>query len=214
MALEQPGPYPVRFSIDYPESSRRLTTFFRLLLAIPILIVLGLISGAPLSDDVTDSQWTTPLIAGGLLWIPTLLMILFRRKYPRWWFDWNLELTRFVTRVYAYLMLLQDDYPSTDEQQGVHLDIPYPDAEGQLNRFLPLFKWILAIPHYIALAVIGTLAVAVTVIAWFAILIAGRYPRELFLFVEGVFRWALRVGAYAFLLTTDRYPPFRFGADS
>ena len=211
MALEQPDPYPVRFSIDYPESSRRLTTFFRLLLAIPILIVLGLISGAPLSDDVTDSQWTTPLIAGGLLWIPTLLMILFRRKYPRWWFDWNLELTRFVTRVYAYLMLLQDDYPSTDEQQGVHLDVPYPDAEGQLNRFLPLFKWILAIPHYIALAVIGTLAVAVTVIAWFAILIAGRYPRELFLFVEGVFRWALRVGAYAFLLTTDRYPPFRFG---
>ena len=214
MALEQPDPYPVRFSIDYPESSRRLTTFFRLLLAIPILIVLGLISGAPLSDDVTDSQWTTPLIAGGLLWIPTLLMILFRRKYPRWWFDWNLALTRFVTRVYAYLMLLQDDYPSTDEQQGVHLDVPYPDVDGQLNRFLPLFKWILAIPHYIALAVIGTLAVAVTVIAWFAILIAGRYPRELFLFVEGVFRWALRVGAYAFLLTTDRYPPFRFGADS
>ena len=211
MALEQPTPYPVRFSIDYPESSRRLTTIFRLLLAIPILIVLGLISGAPLSDDVTDSQWTTPLIAGGLLWIPTLLMILFRRKYPRWWFDWNLELTRFVTRVYAYLMLLQDDYPSTDEQQGVHLDVPYPDVDGQLNRFLPLFKWILAIPHYIALAVIGTLAVAVTIIAWFAILIAGRYPRELFLFVEGVFRWALRVGAYAFLLTTDRYPPFRFG---
>ena len=214
MALEQPDPYPVRFSIDYPGSSRRLTTFFRILLGIPILIVLGLISGAPLSDDVTDSQWTTPLIAGGLLWIPTLLMILFRRKYPRWWFDWNLELTRFVTRVYAYMMLLQDDYPSTDEQQGVHLDVPYPDADGQLNRFLPLFKWILAIPHYIVLAVIGTLAVAVTIIAWFAILIAGRYPRELFLFVEGVYRWALRVGAYAFLLTTDRYPPFRFGADS
>ena len=211
MALEQPDPYPVRFSIDYHESSRRLTTFFRILLGIPILVVLGLISGAPLSDDVTDSQWTTPLIAGGLLWIPTLLMILFRRKYPRWWFDWNLELTRFVTRVYAYMMLLRDDYPSTDEQQGVHLDIPYPDVDGQLGQFMPLFKWILAIPHYIALAVFGTLAVAVTVIAWFAILIAGRYPRELFLFVEGVFRWALRVGAYAFLLTTDRYPPFRFG---
>ena len=214
MAPEQPDPYPVRFSIDYPESSRRLTTFFRLLLAIPILIVLGLISGATPSNDLTDSQWTTPLIAGGLVWMPTLLMILFRRKYPRWWFDWNLELTRFVTRVYAYMMLLRDDYPSTDEQQGVHLDIPYPDVEGQLNRFLPLFKWILAIPHYIALAVIGSLAVVVTVIAWFAILIAGRYPRELFLFVEGVYRWALRVGAYAFLLTTDRYPPFRFGADS
>ena len=214
MAPEQPNPYPVRFSIDYPESSRRLTTFFRLLLAIPILIVLGLISGATLSNDVTDSQWTTPLIAGGLVWIPTLLMILFRRKYPRWWFDWNLELTRFAVRVHAYLMLLRDDYPSTDEHQGVHLDIPYPDVEGELGRVMPLIKWILAIPHFIALAVIGSLAVAVTVIAWFAILIAGRYPRELFLFVEGVFRWSLRVGAYAFLLTTDRYPPFRFGADS
>ena len=162
-------------------------------------------------DAHDDFGWTAPLVAGGFVWIPTILMILFRRKYPRWWYDWNLELTRFVTRVYAYLMLLRDDYPSTDEPQGVHLDVPYPDAEGQLNRFMPLFKWILAIPHYIALAVIGSLAVAVTVISWFAILIAGRYPRELFLFVEGTLRWSLRVGAYAFLLTTDRYPPFRFG---
>ena len=141
-----------------------------------------------------------------------MLMILFRRKYPRWWFDWNLELIRFVTRVEAYLMLLRDDYPSTDERQGVHIDVPYPDAQGELNRFLPLIKWILAFPHYIVLAIIGSLVVLVTIIAWFAILIVGRYPRELFLFVEGTLRWGMRVTAYAFLLTTDRYPPFRFGA--
>ena len=229
MAPEQPNPYPVRLSIDYPESSRRLTAFFRLFLAVPILILLFLITGAPPSDEVTDVDWdlpeaasdllwtpaiwmfTAPLVAGGLVWIPAILMILFRRKYPRWWFDWNLEMTRFATRIYTYLILLRDDYPSTDEPQGVNLDIPYPEVETQLNRFLALIKWFLAIPHYIALAVLWSLAVAVTVIAWFVILIVGRYPRELFLFVEGVLRWSLRVLAYAFLLTTDRYPPFRFG---
>ena len=210
----EPAPYPVQFSIDYPGSSRRLTAFFRIVLAIPILVLLGLVSGSVPADEATDYEWTAPLLTGGVLWLAPMLMILIRRKYPRWWFDWNLELARFATRVTAYLMLLRDDYPSTDEPQGVHLDIPYPDVEGELSRFLPLVKWILAIPHYIALAVVGTLAVAVTVIAWFAILIAGRYPRELFLFVEGTLRWYLRVGAYAFLLTTDRYPPFRFGADS
>ncbi len=208
---EQPAPYPVRFSIDYPESSRRLTALFRLVLAIPILILLSLVSGAAPTGDTTEYQGMTLLVAGGLLWLPPMLMILFRRKYPRWWFDWNLELLRFVTRVEAYLMLLRDDYPSTDERQGVHIDVPYPDVEGELNRFLPLVKWILAIPHYVVLAIIGSLAFLVTIIAWFAILIVGRYPRELFLFVEGTLRWGMRVTAYAFLLTTDRYPPFRFG---
>ena len=212
---EQPAPYPVQFSVDYPESSRRLTAFFRIVLAIPILIVAGLLTGGPLMGDVTTSlwtDWTSAFYLGGVVWIPTMLMIVFRRKYPRWWFDWNLELLRFVIRVEAYLLLLRDDYPSTDERQGVHIDVPYPDAAGQLNRILPLVKWILAFPHYIVLAFIGFLVVLVTVIAWFAILIVGRYPRELFLFVEGTLRWGFRVTAYAFLLSTDRYPPFRFGA--
>ena len=209
---EQPAPYPVQFSIDYPESSSRLTAFFRILLAIPILIVAGLVSGAAPVGDTATYQWTTAVFVGGLVWLPTLLMILFRRKYPRWWFDWNLELLRFVVRVEAYLLLLRDDYPSTDERQGVHIDVPYPDAKGELNRILPLVKWILAFPHYIVLTIIGSLIVLVTIIAWFAILIVGRYPRELYLFVEGTLRWGFRVTAYAFLLSTDRYPPFRFGA--
>ena len=208
---EQRAPYPVQFAIDYPESSRRVTALFRIVLAIPVGILYALLSGTAPTGDPTY-QWTAALYMGGLVWIPAVLMILLRRKYPRWWFDWNLELLRFLTRVQAFVLLLRDDYPSTDEPQGVRIDVPYPDAEGRLNRFLPLVKWLLAIPHYIVLAVLGTLALLATIVAWFAILIAGRYPRELFLFVEGTLRWAFRVTAYAFLLSTDRYPPFRFGA--
>ena len=116
---------------------------------------------------------------------------------------------RFSTRIYAYLMLLRDEYPSTDEEQAVHIDIPYPNAKEELNRWLPLVKWIMAIPHYIVLCFLDIAAWVVVIIAWFAILFTGRYPQSLFDFVVGVFRWSLRVVVYAFLLTTDRYPPFR-----
>ncbi len=150
--------------------------------------------------------------AGGLLFLGPLLMILFRRKYPRWWFDWNLALQRFGVRVVAYLALLDDRYPSTDEEQSVHLDYPYPNAQAELNRWLPLVKWFLAIPHYIVLFFLNIAAFVVVVIAWFAILFTGRYPRSLFTFVEGVMRWQNRVVAYAFLLVTDAYPPFRLSA--
>ena len=149
------------------------------------------------------------LEGGGALFLATLLMLVFRRKYPRWWFDWHLELTRFTTRVGAYVLLLRDEYPSTDEAQAVRLDLDYPDAAADLNRFLPIVKWLLAIPHYIVLIVLWVVAIVVTVLAWFAILITGRYPRPLFDFVLGVSRWSLRVEAYMWLLTTDRYPPFR-----
>jgi hypothetical protein len=136
-------------------------------------------------------------------------MILFRQKYPRWWFDWNLELSRFSARVGVYLALMDDRYPSTDEGQSVHLDFPFPDVPRDLNRWLPLVKWLLAIPHYIVLLFLFIAAIVTIFIAWFAILFTGRYPRGLFDFVEGVGRWANRVAAYAFLLVTDKYPPFR-----
>jgi hypothetical protein len=135
-------------------------------------------------------------------------MIVFRMRYPRWWFGFARELARFGARIGAYLTLLTDQYPSTVEEQSVHLEIEYPEAERDLNRWLPLVKWLLAIPHYLVLVVLWLAAIVAVVVAWFAILVTGRYPRALFDFVVGVGRWSLRVAAYAFLLVTDRYPPF------
>jgi hypothetical protein len=200
--------YPISLSIDYPDRKlNRLTTFFRLFMAIPIAIILGLIIGAAFGWK--DGEWSYQYATAGLVVLPTLLMLLCRHKYPRWWFDWNLALTRFCTRVSVYLTLLRDEYPSTDEEQTVHLDIPYPNAKEELKRWLPLVKWIMAIPHFVILLFLYAAAAVVVIIAWFAILFTGRYPRSLFDFVVDVFRWALRVSVYAFLLTTDRYPPFR-----
>jgi len=174
---------------------------------IPIAIILALVN-AGIIDFRHINSWDWQYAAGGILFLATLLMILFRQKYPRWWFDWNINLTKFSTRVGAYIALLTDVYPSTDEEQSVHIGIPYPDVPKDLNRWLPLVKWFLAIPHYIVLACLGVAAIVCVVIAWFAILFTGRYPRGLFDFVVGVYRWGLRVAAYAFLLTTDRYPLF------
>ncbi len=207
-----PG-YPLRLEIDYPEGGlSRLKTAFRLILVIPIGVLTTLLTGGAAQPTEIDSGadgWSALVYAGGVVFLPALLMILFRRKYPRWWFDWNLELVRFSTRVVAYLFLLRDEYPSTDDQQAVHLDIDYPDAARDLNRWLPLIKWLLAIPHFLLLVLLSVFGLVVTVIAWFAILITGRYPRPLFNFAVGVTRWSLRVQAYMLLLVTDRYPPFR-----
>ena len=200
--------YPVKLSVDYPDRElNRLTTFFRLIVVIPIAIVLGLVGGPSFEWQGADSI-SYQYAAGAVLFLPTLLMILFQQKYPRWWFDWNVAMTRFAARVWAYIALLRDEYPSTDEEQAVHIEIPYPNVKEQLNYWYPLVKWFLAIPHYIVLWALGVAAVVCVVVAWFAILFTGRYPRELFDFVVGVFRWVLRVAAYAFLLTTDEYPPF------
>ncbi len=202
--------YPVRFSVEYPDRElNRLTTAFRLIVAIPILIVAGSIGGHEEAFGAGRHAGTIGAGLGGLLFLAPLLMILFRQKYPRWWFDWNLELLRFSNRVGVYLALMSDRYPSTDERQAVALDFPYPDAKQGLNRWLPLVKWLLAIPHYILLVFLWIAAVVSVVIAWFAILFTGRYPRGLFDFVLGVFRWTNRVVGYAFILVTDEYPPFR-----
>lgn len=209
----QPAEYPLTMSIDYPDRPlNRLTTFFRIFVAIPILIVLGAIEGGSWQWTWNNHSSSVAWGTGGLLVLGPLLMIVFRRKYPRWWFDFNLQLQRFGNRVAAYLALMDDRYPSTDEQQSVHLDYAYPDVATQLNRWLPLVKWFLAIPHYIVLFFLDIAAFVVVVIAWFAILFTGRYPRGIFTFVEGVIRWHNRVIAYAAVLITDVYPPFRLSA--
>lgn len=230
--------YPLRLAVDYPDRPlNRLTTFFRLFAVISIFIVLASIdAGSSWSwnwlnsavwygehwydidealpwygDPWYDIDEAPPSFTSlfGLLFVPTLLMLLFRRKYPRWWFNWNLELLSFSTRVWSYIVLLRDEYPSTDEEQAVHLAIDYPDAQQDLNRWLPLVKWFLAIPHYIILIPLSLVALLCTIGAWFAILCTGRYPRDLFNLVVGVNRWWLRVLAYVVILSTDRYPPFR-----
>ena len=200
-----PGaPYPVQYSVDYPDRPlNRLTTFFRLFVVIPIAIVLVLVEGGSYGYRYGYGG------AAGLVVLPTLLMILFRQKYPRWWFDWNLELMRFSARVGVYLALMEDRYPSTDEHQAVHLDLPYPDARNDINRWLPLVKWLLAIPHYVVLFFLYIAAFFVVIAAWFVILFTGRFPRGMFDFLVGVGRWTNRVIAYAHVLVTDRYPPFR-----
>jgi len=210
--------YAARLEIDYPEKLDRLTTFFRILWIIPIAIILGLISGA--GETITNTVFLnqagevirkTQETVGGLvtgLVSATALMILFRRLYPRWWFDFSRELTRFEARVWAYASLLTDRYPSTVDEQSVHLDIDYPNVETDLNRWYPLIKWMLVIPHYFVLFFLSIASFVALIMAWFAILVTGRYPRGLFNFIVGVSRWWLRVRAYAFLLVTDRYPPF------
>ena len=202
--------HPVRFSVDYPDRTlNRVSTAFRIFAVIPIAIVLASIGGYSGSEYDAGSDASTVVIGGtGLLFLPPLLMILFREKYPRWWFDWNLELLRFSNRVGTYVALMNDRYPSTDEHQWVRLEFPYPDAKQDLNRWLPLVKWLLAIPHYIVLFFLYLATIVVVIISWFAILFTGRYPRGIFGFVEGVIRWHNRVVGYALILVTDRYPPF------
>ena len=205
--------YPVRFSVEYPDRDlNRLTTVFRLIVAIPILIVAATLGGDAWGGYGHGPGPSVAMGTAGLLFLPPLLMIVFRQKYPRWWYDWNLELLRFTNRIGAYLALMDDRYPSTDERQSVTLDFPYPNAKEGLNRWLPLVKWLLAIPHYIVLFFLSIGAIVAVIIAWFAILFTGRYPRGLFDFVLGVLRWGNRVVAYAFVLVTDQYPPFRLGA--
>ena len=186
--------YPVNLKIEYSEKSNKSTALFRLVLIIPIILILALICSY-----------------AEALSIAVALMIIFKEKYPKWWFDWNVGITKFTYRIVAYGLLMRDEYPSTDDDQAVKVDIPYPDVKKDLNRWMPLFKWILVIPHLIVLLFIFIAVVVCSVFAWFAILFTGRYPKGIFGFVEGFLRWSLRVNAYAFILTTDEYPPFRLG---
>ena len=206
--------YPARLEIDYPEKLDRLSSFFRLIWIIPIAIILGLLTNSGQTSYMNEAGEVvrqSRYVAGGVTFgIPAAvaLMILFRQRYPRWWFDFMRELTRFQTRVGAYAALLTDQYPSTVDEQSVHLEIDYPDVEKDLKRGMPLIKWLLALPHYIVLGFLALGAFFAVIIAWFAILFTGRYPKSLFDYVVGVSRWGLRVAAYVSLLVTDRYPPF------
>ena len=213
--MSDPSNYALRYSIDYPEQLDRLTTFFRLIWIIPIAVVYSILSTTSYTTEIVtngsevieSTSWTSGGILTSLT-VVTALLILFRQKYPKWWFDFAVEMTRFATRIGAYFALQTDRYPSTDEEQSVHVEIDYPDAKNGLTRWMPLVKWLLAIPHYFILVFLGIGAIIAMIFAWFAILFTGQYPRGLFDYVAGVTRWGLRVIAYVALLVTDEYPPF------
>jgi hypothetical protein len=208
--------YPARLNIDYQEKLSRVTTIFRVILVIPILIILGILTSGSESviqtvnaaGEVVGDTVSTGAGIVGSLFLVTLLLILFRKRYPKWWFDFALALNRFSLRISAYLALITDRYPSTEDEQNIHLDLDYPNAQTDLKRGMPLVKWFLAIPHYVILFFLWIAVLFVVVISWFAIIFTGRYPRGLFDFVVGVMRWTWRVQAYALLLATDKYPPF------
>jgi len=200
--------YPASLSIDYPKKLNRLTTFFRIFMVIPIYFLLIFLTGGVFNiSDYMEQGKDIIISTGGFVMIPTILMILIRQKYPKWWFDWNLALLKFSNRVTAYALLLRDEYPSTDEDQAIHIDIKYPDVKNELNRWLPLVKWFLALPHMIVLFFLFLAVIICTIISWVIILFTGNYPKSIFDFVVGVGRWSLRVYVYAFMLTTDQYPP-------
>ncbi len=201
--------YPARLSVDYPDRPlNRLSTFFRLFAIIPIAIVMGLLPGVYYYSVKSGELDYYRFASTAYIFLPLVLMLLFRRKYPQWWYDWNTSLIKFGYRLSAYFLLMRDEYPSTDEEQAVHIDVPYPDAM-QLNRWLPLVKWFLAIPHFVVLLFVSIGAIVAVIIAWFAILFTGKYPQSLFYYMVGFQRWSLRVTAYCLILTTDQYPPFR-----
>lgn len=237
----QQNEYPLTMTIDYKEKYSRVTTFFRIFLVIPILIILALLVqpagfdnkdfekigekpkieklGTINADFIKDSKLQIGVFksenvkkytpwAVGIIFLPTLLLLVFRRKYPKWWFNWNLEITRFSMRIFSYMIFLQDEYPSTDEEQSVHINIVYPDAKTDLSRLLPLIKWFLAIPHFIILSFLFIGLGFFTLFAWFSIIITCKYPKVFFDYCVGVLRWSLRVNAYCLLLVTDQYPPF------
>ncbi len=205
--MPDPAPFPVTLEIDYPDRQlNRLSSAFRMVTIIPPAVIVGLLAGPPCGS--TNEAARFAVSTGPFVFLPLVLMLLFRHKYPRWWFDWNLNMTRFAARVGAYAALLTDEFPSTEREQSVHIQMPYPDAKKDLMPGMPLVKWFLAIPHLFVLAFLGIAAFFCVLFAWFAILFSGRYPRPLFDFVVGTGRWGLRVSAYAFLLVTDVYPPF------
>jgi hypothetical protein len=207
MQAETFDPYPVDLSVDYEAGERnRLTVGLRIFTVIPILVVLSVLT----AGQASYGYWG--IGAGGMLFLPTLLMLLFRNKYPGWWFDWNFNLVRFANRVVAYAFILRDDYPSTDEEQAVHVSLPDPRGGAGLNRWLPLVKWFLAIPHYFVLFFLYIAALLLSVVGWFVVLFTGRYPRSFHDFVVGLMRWSVRVQAYSLVLVTDRYPPFQLSA--
>ncbi len=188
-ALDAPA-YPLRYDVEYPEQLNRWLVLIKWLLVIPHLLIVGAL-----------------LTVAYVITVISFFPILFTTRYPRELFDFVVNIYRWNANATAYFDLLRDEYPPFSWEPGqypVTFEVDYPD---QLNRWLPLVKWFLAIPHYLVLIALGIAGSVVWVIAFFAILFTAGYPRGLFDFFVGVTRWSNRVTAYV-LLMRDEYPPF------
>jgi hypothetical protein len=192
----------IETQIDVTLTERnRVTAFFRLILAVPALIfVSSFAPSAAFSDEAAG-------IFAGLLAVPAGLAIVVRQVYPSYVLVFNEALLSLQTRVDAYLVLLTDEYPSIEENDIVSVTFPEVDAK-QLNRWLPLIKWLLALPLYLVGIVYFIYATLLTLLGWFSILFTGRYPEVCAEGVVGTIAYWNRVVGYAFLLVTDEYPTF------
>jgi hypothetical protein len=190
MATAAPA-YPVTLEIDYPDRQLRWKTLIRLLLVIPVFIFSYL-----LGSGIVLAVWAAILIRG---------------RIPRWVFDFQVAYNRWQVRVGSYFLLLTDQYPTFEGEYPIRYEVQYPE---RLSRWkLVIWKFITSVPHFIVLAFLTLTLLAVVPLTWFAVLIAGRYPRGLHLYVAGIFRWSARVQAYFFSLT-DEFPPFSLAADA
>lgn len=190
MAQAPQDTYPIRVDISYPEDLSRWLIFVKWLLSIPHYIILYFLELA---------VYVVTLIA--------VFAILFTAKYPEGLFKFAVGFRRWQLNYYAYLFLLRDEYPPFSMDPGQYpavLEVDYPE---RLNRFLPLIKWLLVIPSLIVLLALYIAGIVVTFIAFFAILFTKTYPRGMFDFMVGVFRWTQRATGYYYLFT-DKYPPF------
>ena len=192
----------IETQIDVSLTERnRLTAFFRIILVVPVFIFVSSFSPATaFSDDAAG-------ILAGLMALPAGLAIVVRQVYPSYVLAFNEALLSLQTRVDVYLVLLTDEYPSIEENDLVSVTFPEVDAK-QLNRWLPLIKWLLAVPLYIVGIVYIIYAALLTLLGWFSILFTGKYPEVCAEGVVGTIAYWNRVIGYAFLLVTDEYPTF------
>ncbi len=189
-ATPTPSGYPVRYDAQYEAKHSRLLLFFRWLLIIPHLLVL----------------YALGAVANIMTFI-AFFAILFTKKYPRGLFDFVVNIHRWQANVGAYIFMLRDEYPPFSWEPGSYPVTFEADYPGEMARFAPLYKWLLAIPNLIVLVFVAIVAILLWFISWFAILFTGTFPKGMFDFIVGTHRWSVRLNAYVYLLT-DKYPPF------
>jgi|tagenome__1003787_1003787.scaffolds.fasta_scaffold20849642_3 hypothetical protein len=187
------GGYPVVLELERDHDVANWRPLVNWLLAIPHWIVLYVLG-----------------IAAFVLWVVSIFVVLFTERNP--FLGFQTMYLRYYWRVTSFAAFMRNEYPPFDfatDPALVVRDAAVVDVDdpGEMNRWLPLVKWLLAFPHYVVLWLLGIAAFVVIVIAFFAVLFTGRWPEGMRDFVVGYFRWYTRVHAYVFLLT-DAYPPF------